>query len=104
MGRAQVGLSYVTRKADFFVTEEAEDAVVELHVSAVALVHLSQYTHQFCPSLGGVGALQLVRRQLVERALPGAADSLVLALGHPGNRPVGREFKKNDTESCFSRQ
>ena len=76
---------FFTCKADLLVAEQAEDAVVELHVSAVALVHLSQYAHQLCTSLRGMGALALVRRQLVERALPGAADPLVLALRHPGN-------------------
>lgn len=74
-----------TCKADLFIAEQAEDAVIELHVSAVALVHLSQYSHQLCTSLGGMGALALMCRQLVEGTLPRAADPLVLALRHPGN-------------------
>lgn len=74
-----------TCKPDLFVAQQAEDAVIELHVSAVVLVHLSQYPHQLCTSLGGMGALALVCRQLVERTLPGAADPLVLTLRHPGN-------------------
>lgn len=73
-----------TCKADLLVAEQAEDAVVELHVSAVALVHISQNAHQLRPSLGGVGALALVGRQLLERTFPGAADPLVLTLRHPG--------------------
>lgn len=76
----------MTCKSNFFITKQAEDAVVELHVSAVVLIHLPQYTHQFCPSLGGMGALHLMRWQLVEWTLPGATDSLVLTLGHPGNK------------------
>ncbi len=74
-----------TCKADLFIAKQAEDAVVELHVSAVALVHFSQYSHQLCTSLGGMGALALMCRQLVERTLPRAANSLVLTLCHPGN-------------------
>lgn len=76
---------FFTCKPDLLVAEQAEDAVIELHVSAVGLVHLSQYCHQLCTSLSGMGALALMCRQLVERALPGAADPLVLALRHPGN-------------------
>ena len=74
-----------TCKADLFITKQAEDAVVELHVPAVVLIHLAQYAHQLCPGLGGMGALVLVCGQLVERTLPRAADSLVLTLSHPGN-------------------
>lgn len=74
-----------TCKPDLLVTEQAEDAVVELHVSTVVLIHLSQYTHQFRASLGGMGALTLMCWQLMERTLPRAADPLVLALSHPGN-------------------
>lgn len=44
----------VTCKPNLLVTQQAEDAVVQLHVSAVALVHLSQYSHEFCSSLRGV--------------------------------------------------
>lgn len=77
--------SACTCEADLLVAEQAEDAVVELHVSAVVLLHLSQYAHQFRPSLGRMGALALVRRKLVEGTLPGAANPLVLALSHPGN-------------------
>lgn len=74
-----------TCKPDLFVAEQAEDAVIELHVSAVVLVHLSQYSHQLCTSLSGMGALALMCWQLVERTLPRAANPLVLALRHPGN-------------------
>lgn len=74
-----------TCKTDLFITEQAEDAIVELHVSAVVLIHLSQYTHQFCPSLGGMGALALMCWQLVEWTLPRAANSLVLTVSYPGN-------------------
>lgn len=58
MGVTQVPL---TCKANLFVTKQAEDAVVELHVPAVVLIHLSQHPHQLCPSLGGMAALQLMR-------------------------------------------
>ena len=74
-----------TCEADLLVAEQAEDAVVELELPAVALVHLSQDAHQLAARLGGVAALALVGRQLVERPLPRAANPLVLALRHPGN-------------------
>lgn len=74
-----------TCKPDLLVAEQAKDTVVELHVSAVALVHLSQYSHQLCTSLSGMGALALVCWQLMERTLPRAANPLVLTLRHPGN-------------------
>lgn len=74
-----------TCEANLLIAEQAEDAVVELHVSAVVLLHLSQYAHQFRPGLGWMGALALVRRKLVEGTLPGAANPLVLALSHPSN-------------------
>lgn len=78
-----------TCEADLLVAEQAEDGVVQLHVSAVVLLHLPQDAHQLRPGLGGVRALALVRRQLVEGALPGAANPLVLALSHPGNTRSG---------------
>lgn len=74
-----------TCEADLLVAEQAEDAVVQLHVPAVALLHLPQDAHQLRARLGGMRALALVRRKLVEGALPGAANPLVLALSHPGN-------------------
>lgn len=70
--------------ADLFEAEQAEDAVVELHLLAVALVHLIQDLHQLVACLGWVGTGGLVHRQLVKRAMPRAADALVLALRHPG--------------------
>lgn len=74
-----------TCEADLLVAQQAEDAVVQLHVSAVVLLHLPQNAHQLRARLGGMRALTLVRRKLVEGALPGAANPLVLALSHPGN-------------------
>lgn len=74
-----------TCKPDLLVAEQAKDAVVELHVSAVALVHLSQDSHQLCTSLGRMGALALMCWQLMERTLPRATNPLVLTLCHPGN-------------------
>ena len=74
-----------TCEADLLVAEQAEDAVVELHVPAVALVHLAQYAHQLGARLVGVGALALVGRQLVEGPLPRAADPLVFAQCHPSD-------------------
>lgn len=70
-------------EADLLIAEQTKDAVIELHVSAVTLVHLSQYSHQLCTSLSGMGALTLMCWQLMERTLPGAADPLVLTLRHP---------------------
>lgn len=70
--------------ADLFEAEQAEDAVVELHLLAVALVHLIQDLHQLVACLGWVGTGGLVHRQLVKRAMPRAANALVLALRHPG--------------------
>lgn len=78
-------LMCVTCEADLFVAEQAEDAVVELHVSAVVLVHLSQDSHQLRASLGGMGALTLMCWQLMKGTLPRAANPLVLTLRHPGN-------------------
>lgn len=82
-----------TCKPNLFVAEQAEDAVVELHVSAVVLVHLSQDSHQLCTGLSGMGALALMRWQLMERTLPRAADPLVLALRHPGNIMASLSYK-----------
>lgn len=76
---------YCTCKPDLLVAEQAKDAVVELHVSVVILVHLSQYCHQLCTCLSGVGALALMCWELVEGTLPRTADPLVLTLCHPGN-------------------
>lgn len=72
-----------TCKANLFITQQAEDAVIQLHVPAVVLIHLSQYTHQFCPSLGGMGALALMCWQLMEWTLPRTANPLVLTLSYP---------------------
>lgn len=85
-----------TGEADLLVAKQAEDAVVELHVSAVALVHLSQYPHQLRAGLGGMGTLALVRWKFMERTLPGTADPLVLTLCHPGKRDS--RFKKTKTK------
>ena len=74
----------LTCVADLLEAEQAEDAVVELHLLAVALVHLVQDLHQLIARLGWVGTRGLVHCQLVERAVPWAADTLVLALRHPG--------------------
>uniref|UniRef100_A0A8C9MUB0 Vacuolar protein sorting-associated protein 28 homolog n=1 Tax=Serinus canaria TaxID=9135 RepID=A0A8C9MUB0_SERCA len=73
-----------TGVADLLEAEQAEDAVVELHLLLARLVHLVQDVHQLVARLGGVGALGLVHRQLVEGALPRTPDALVLALRHPG--------------------
>lgn len=74
-----------TCKPNLLIAKQAKDAVVELHVSAVVLVHLAQDPHQLHTRLSRVGALALMCRQLVERTLPRTADPLVLALCHPGN-------------------
>lgn len=74
-----------TCKPNLLVAEQAKDTVVELHVSVVVLVHLSQYSHQLCARLSGVGALALMCWQLVEGTLPRTADPFVLTLCHPGN-------------------
>ena len=74
-----------TCEAYLLVAEQAEDAVVELHVSAVALVHLPKDPHQLGARLVGVAAFALVGGELVEGALPRAADALVLAQCHPSD-------------------
>lgn len=74
-----------TCKPNFLITQQAKDAVVKLHVSAMVLVHFSEYSHELCTSLSGVGALTLMCWQLMKRTLPRAANPLVLALCHPDN-------------------
>lgn len=74
----------LTCVANLLKAEQAEDAVVQLHLLAVALVHLAQDLHQLVARLGRVGARCLMHCQLVEGAVPRAADAFVLALGHPG--------------------
>lgn len=82
--RVQQAAGRLTCVADLFEAEQTEDAVIELHLLAVALVHLIQDLHQLVACLGWVGTRGLMHRQLVERAVPRAADALVLALRHPG--------------------
>lgn len=86
---------HLTCVADLLEAEQAEDAIVELHLFAVALVHLVQDLHQLIARLGWVGARGLVHCQLVERAMPRAADALVLALGDPGE-----EAAPHHTQAC----
>lgn len=69
--------------ADLLEAEQAEDAVVELHLLAVALVHLIEDLHQLIACLGWVSTCSFMHCQLMERAVPWAANTLVLALCHP---------------------
>lgn len=69
--------------ADLLKAEQAEDAVVQLHLLLVGLVHLIQNLHQLVPGLGRVSALRLVDSQLMVRALPRAPNPLVLAPRDP---------------------
>lgn len=87
-----------TCKSDFLIAEEAEDAVVELRVSAVALVHFTQNSHQLSTRLSRMRTFAFVCWQLMKRTLPRTANPLVLALSHPGNtetRGSQRNPKKN---------
>lgn len=74
----------LTCVTDLLKAEQTEDAVVQLHLLAVALVHLVEDLHQLVARLGGVGTGSLMHRQLMEGTVPRAADALVFALGHPG--------------------
>ncbi len=71
-----------TCKADLLKAQQAEDAVVELELSAMALVHLVQDAHQLHAGFGWVGTLCLMSAELMERPVPRAANPLVLALCH----------------------
>lgn len=81
----------LTCVADLLEAEQAEDAVVELHLLAVALVHLIEDLHQLIACLGWVSTCSFMHCQLMERAVPWAANTLVLALCHP----VGGEDSVN---------
>lgn len=77
--------AHLTCVSYLFKAEEVEDAIVELHLLLVVLVHLVQDLHQLVAGLGGVATLPLVSRQLMEGSLPRAADPLVLTLHHPAH-------------------
>jgi hypothetical protein len=49
----------------------------------VALVHLVEDLHQLVACLGRVSTRSFMHCQLMERAMPRAANTLVLALCHP---------------------
>lgn len=83
-----------TCKSDFLIAKEAEDAVVELCVSAVALVHFSQNSHQLSTRLSRMRTFAFVCWQLMKRTLPRTANALVLALSHPGNTKKRRKSEK----------
>lgn len=76
-----------TCEADLLEAEQAEDAVIELKLSAMALVHLVQDAHQLDASFRRVAAVNLVGSELMERPLPRTADPLVLTLRKPIRSP-----------------
>lgn len=76
-GAASSALTCVT---DLLEAQQAEDAVVQLHLLLVALVHLVQDLHQLITGFGGVATLGLVHGQLVEGTQPRAANPLVFTL------------------------
>lgn len=82
----QRNMGCLTCVADLLKAEQAEDAVVELHLLAVALVHLIEDLHQLIACLGWVGTCSFMHCQLMERAMPWATNTLILALCHPKRR------------------
>ena len=73
-------LSVCTCESDLRKAEQAENAVIELQLSTMTLVHRLQDTHQFNASLGWVAAFHLMGTELVVGPLPWAANPLVLTL------------------------
>lgn len=83
----------ITCVANLLKAEQTKDAVVQLHLPFMCLVHFVQNLHQFVPSLGWVCALSLVHGQLMERTLPGATNPLVLAPSDPVEGGDGTHLK-----------
>lgn len=79
----QRNVGCLTCVADFLKAEQAEDAVIELHLLTMALVHLIEDLHQLVACLGWMSTRSFMHCQLMERAVPRAANTLVLALRHP---------------------
>lgn len=76
-----------TCEADLLKAQQAEDAVIELQLSAMALIHLIQDAHQLYASLRWVAAVNLVGSELMEWPLPWTADPLVFTLRKPIQSP-----------------
>lgn len=76
-----------TCEADLLEAEQAKDAVIELQLSAMALVHLIQDAHQLNASLRRVAAVNLVGSELMKWPLPRTANPLVFTLREPIRSP-----------------